>query len=158
MAKASGILGVNHVGVFTSRIEEAEKHYAELFGTVVLFRGTTYRGNWVGIDPAYGWEEIRRRGLRVEASFMRAGELTVIVADSPADKSGPINHVGIGCSEGEFRRIKELVRMRGLRMPEEEAEAFKFVDELGLIWEICRGMDSAARPANMLDLGSGRIV
>ncbi len=158
MTKASGILGVNHVAVFTSRIEDAETLYAELFGAAVLFRGTTLRGEWVGIDPSHGWDDIRRRGVRIEASFLRAGGLTIAVADEPSGKLGPINHVGIGCSEPEFRRIKEMTRRRGWRVTEEEHASFKFVDELGVIWEICRGMTSAERPSKTLDLGSGRIV
>jgi len=156
MAKTSGIQGVNHVAVFTSRVEEAERLYVELFGATVLFRATLHRGEWVGVDPAYEWADIRKRGLTVQASFLRAGGLTVIVSDEPAGKLGAINHVGIGCTEPEFRRIKELVRERRYRMPEQGADGFKFVDELGVIWEITRGMEAAKRP-KMLDLRSGRI-
>jgi catechol 2,3-dioxygenase-like lactoylglutathione lyase family enzyme len=159
MAKASGILGVDHVAVFTPKLEEAERHYADLFGTTVLFRGTMHRGTWVGIDPAYSWDDIRKRGIRVQASFLRAGGVTIIVSDEPhGDKTGPLNHVGIGCSEPEFRRIKDLVRSKGLRVLEEGADGFKFIDELGLIWDVNRGMDAAKRPKDMLDIFSGRIT
>ena len=159
MAKASGILGVDHVAVFTSKIELAEQHYGELFGATVLFRGTTHRGTWVGIDAAYGWDDIRKRGIRVQTSFLRAGEVTIVVSDEPhADKPGALNHVGIGCSEPEFRRIKELVRKKGMRVIEEGNDGFKFIDALGLIWDVDRGMDAAKRPERMLDIFSGRIT
>jgi catechol 2,3-dioxygenase-like lactoylglutathione lyase family enzyme len=159
MAKTSGILGVDHVAVFTSKIEQAEAHYGELFGATVLFRGATHRGTWVGIDAAYGWGDIRKRGIRVQASFLRAGAVTIIVSDEPAgDKTGALNHVGIGCSDAEFRRIKDLVRAKGLRVVEEGADGFKFIDELGLIWDVNKGMDAAKRPEKMLDIFSGRIT
>jgi len=159
VAKPSGILGVDHVAVFTSKIEHAEQHYGELFGATVLFRGTTHRGIWVGIDAAYGWDDMRKRGIRVQASFLRAGGATIIVSDEPAaEKTGPLNHVGLGCSEHEFRRIKELVRAKGLRVLEEGADGFKFIDELGLIWDVNRGMDAAKPPEKMLDIFSGRIT
>src|SRR5688572_27969858 len=104
MAQTSGILGVDHVAVVTSRIEEAEKHYAELFEAVVLFRGTTHRGAWVTIDGDGDWNEIRRRGIRIEGSFLRAGGLTIALLDEPAaGKSGPVNHVGIGCADATVR-------------------------------------------------------
>jgi catechol 2,3-dioxygenase-like lactoylglutathione lyase family enzyme len=159
MAKASGILGVDHVAVFTPKIEQAERHYGELFGATVLFRGTTHRGTWVGIDAAYGWDDIRKRGIKVQASFLRAGGVTIAVSDEPAgEKTGALNHVGIGCADVEFRRIKELIRAKGLRILEEGADGFKFIDELGLIWDVNRGMDAAKRPENMLDIFSGRIT
>ena len=159
MAKAPGILGVDHLAVFTSQIEQAEQHYGELFGAQVLFRGTTHRGTWVGIDAAYGWDDIRKRGIRVKASFLRAGAVTIIVSDEPhAEKPGSLNHVGIGCSEPEHRRIKELVRAKGLRVIEEGIDGFKFIDALGLIWDVNRGMDAAKRPEHMLDIFSGRIT
>jgi hypothetical protein len=158
MAKTSGILGVDHVAVFTKHIREAERHYAELFEAVVLFRLVIHRGSSVGVDAAFGWDAIARQGLRVSSSFLRAGGLTLIVSDEPAGKDGPLNHVGIGCAEPEFRRIRELVRDRRLRVLEEGAGGFKFVDELGLIWEIGRGMEAARRPDTMLDLGTGRVT
>jgi catechol 2,3-dioxygenase-like lactoylglutathione lyase family enzyme len=158
VAKPSGILGVDHVAIFTKRIQEAEQNYEELFGAVVLFRHVIHRGSPIAVDPIYGWDEIARRGLQVASSFLRAGALTLIVSDEPAGKDGPVNHVGIGCTEPEFRRIRELVRDRRLRVLEEGAGGFKFVDPLGLIWEIGRGADAAKRPDKTLDLGTGRIV
>ena len=117
MARASGILGVDHVAVVTSRVEEAEKHYAELFEAHVLFRGATQRGIWVTIDGEEDWTEIRRHGIRIEGSFLRAGGLTISVLDEPPPaKTGPINHVGLGCSDAEVRTIKERVKRAGLRI------------------------------------------
>ena len=159
MAKPSGILGVDHVGVFTPRIREGETLYAELFGAVVLFRGVTYRGSWVAVDAGYGWDDIARKGLKVSNSFLRAGGLTLILSDEPAaPRPGPVNHVGIGCGDTEFRRIRELVRERRYRVLEEGADGFKFIDELGLIWDVDRGMEAAKRPEKMLDLDSGRFL
>jgi len=158
MAKTSGIQGVDHIAIFTSRVEQAERLYVELFGARVLFRGTTLRGEWVGIDPTHGWDDIRRRGLTVQASFLRAGGLTVIVSDERTGKLGPINHAGIGCTEPEYKRIKQLVGQRSYRVLERGADGFKFVDEIGVIWEVSRGMEAARRPAKMLDLRTGRIV
>jgi catechol 2,3-dioxygenase-like lactoylglutathione lyase family enzyme len=158
VSKTSGIIGVNHVAIFTPKVREGEAFYTELFGATVLHRGVTFRGSWVAIDAAYSWDDIARRGLVVENSFMRAGGLTLIVSNEPGGKLGPINHVGIGCTEPEYRRIRELVRRRGSRVVEEGAEGFKFVDDLGVIWEITRGMDAAKRPEAVLDLGSGRMT
>lgn len=158
MAKTSGIQGVNHVAIYTRRVEQAEVLYVELFEATVLFRATTHQGHWVGIDADYGWDDARRRGISVEASFMRAGGLTLIVSEGTGGERGTINHVGIGCTEREYRRIKELVRAKGYRMPEQGDDGFKFVDELGVIWEITRGTDAAKPPAAMLDLRSGRLV
>lgn len=158
MAKASGILGVDHVAVFTARIEEAEQHYAALFGTAILFRGTTHQGAWVGVDGDAGWDDIRRRGVRIEASFLRVGGLTIVVADEPSPgKGGPLNHVGIGCSDPEFKRMRDQVRAMGLREHEGDADTFKFRDALGVLWEVSRGMEAAHRPPKRLDLGTGRI-
>jgi hypothetical protein len=41
-------------------------------------------------------------------------------------------------------------------MPEQGADGVKFVDDLGVVWEITRGMEAAKRPG-MLDLRSGQI-
>ena len=158
MTKASGILGVDHVAVFTPRLEQAERHYADLFGAGVLFRGTTHQGTWVAIDGDASWEDIRRRGLRVEASFLRAGGVTIVVADeSSPGKEGPLNHVGIGCGEAEYKRIRETVRGLGLREHESGSDTFKFRDALGVLWEVSRGMEAAHRPPKRLDLGTGRV-
>jgi catechol 2,3-dioxygenase-like lactoylglutathione lyase family enzyme len=153
----SGILGVDHVAVVTSRVEEAEKHYAELFEARVLFRGATQRGIWVTIDGEEDWTEIRRHGIRIEGSFLRAGGLTISVIDeSPPAKTGPINHVGIGCSDAEVRSIKERVKRAGLRILEDGAEGFKFLDGFAVVWEVSRGME-LRRSGKRLDLGTGRV-
>ena len=158
MARTSGILGVNHIAVFTSRLEEAEQHYASLFGASVLFRGTTHKGEWVAIDGDAAWEDVRRRGLRVEATFLRAGGVTIIAADEPSPgKDGPLNHVGVGVGDAEFKRIRDTVRSMGLREHESEANSFKFRDALGVLWEVSRGMEAAHRPPRKLDLGTGRV-
>jgi len=158
MAKTSGILGVDHVAVFTPRMEEAEGFYRDVFQATLLFRATTHRGTWAAIDAAYTWDEIRARGVRVEASFLRAGGLTIIVSDeaSPATR-GVLDHVGIGCGDAEVRRVKERVRVLGLKMPEESPGGFKFRDPFGVTWEVSRGMEAAKRPPD-LDLGTGRVV
>ena len=157
MARASGILGVDHVAVVTSRVEEAEKHYAELFEAHVLFRGATQRGIWVTIDGEEDWTEIRRHGIRIEGSFLRAGGLTISVLDEPPPaKTGPINHVGLGCSDAEVRTIKERVKRAGLRIVEDGPEGFKFPDMFGVLWEVSRGME-LRRSGKRLDLGTGRV-
>jgi hypothetical protein len=159
VVKPSGILGVDHIGVFTARIRQGEALYAALFGAVVLFRGVTFRGSWVAVDARYDWEDIARKGLEVSNSFLRAGGLTLILSDEPAAaRPGPVNHVGIGCTDGEHRRIREMVRERRYRVLEEGADGFKFIDELGLIWDVDRGMEAANPPEKMLDLESGRMV
>ena len=158
MTKRSGILGVDHIAVFTARIEEAEAAYVDLFQATVLFRGTTHRDTWVAIDATHPWEEIRRRGIRVEATFLRAGGLTIVIADEPQiGRGGPLNHVGIGTSDGEFRRIKERVRELGLRFREDSLESFKFHDAFGVLWEVSRGAE-ISRPSKRLDLETGRII
>ena len=155
MAKASGILGVDHVAVVTSRIEEAEKHYAELFDAQVLFRATTHRGTWVTIDADQGWDEARRRGVRIEGAFLRAGGLTISLLDEKAPgKGGPLNHLGIGCSDAEVRRIKERAKGLGLRFLEDSLEGFKFLDLIGIVWEVSRGME-IKRSGKKLDLRTG---
>ena len=157
MAKPSGILGVDHVAVFTSRIEEAEGHYAELFGATVLFRTAAQRGTWATIEGNPGWDDLRRLGVTVAASFLKAGGLTIAISEGPVPgKGGPLNHVGIGCSEAEVRRIKEKARALGLRFLEDEVQAFKFIDRFGVIWEISRGMELTP-PTKRLDLRTGRI-
>jgi len=159
VAKASGILGVDHVAVFTSRIREAEEIYGELFGAAVLHRGVTFRGVWQAVDARYGWDDFAKRGLKVEASFMRAGALTLVVSDEPAGpRPGTLNHVGIGCSDAELKRIRELVRERRWRVLEEGADGFKFIDPIGVTWDADRGMDAAKPPEKMLDLDSGRMA
>ena len=159
MAKASGILGVDHVAVFTPKIREAEQIYAELFGAVVLHRGATFRGNWTAVDARYGWDDFAKRGLKVTTSFMRAGALTLVVSDEPAGpRAGVLNHVGIGCADAELKRIREYVRDARWRVLEEGADGFKFVDPLGVIWDVDRGMEAAKKPEKMLDLDSGRMV
>ncbi|MEX2554276.1 MAG: VOC family protein [Actinomycetota bacterium] len=159
MAKTSGILGVDHVAVFTARIERAESHYGDLFGATVLFRATTHHGTWVAIDADATWDQIRRRGLRVEASFLRAGVVTIIAADEPSPgKGGPLNHVGLGTGDAEFKRIRDRVRALGLREHEGDSDTFKFRDELGVLWEVSRGMEAAHRPPKRLDLGTGRVT
>ncbi len=157
MAKTSGIIGVDHVAVATARIEEAERHYVDLFGATVLFRGTTVRGVWAAIDGDPGWDEIRRRGIAVDSAFLRAGELTIALLDEPAGKVGPINHVGIGCSDAEVRRIKDAAERLGLRFLEDSLEGFKILDIFGVTWEVSRGME--IKPPNMrLDLKTGQII
>ncbi len=158
MPKASGILGVDHVAVFTPRLEHAESHYAAIFGADVLFRGTNHQGVWVAIDGDASWEDVRRRGLRVESTFLRAGGVTIIVTDETSPgKDGPLNHVGIGCSDAEFKRIRDQVRALGLREHESSSDAFKFRDDLGVLWEASRGMEAAHKPTKRLDLGTGRV-
>jgi catechol 2,3-dioxygenase-like lactoylglutathione lyase family enzyme len=158
MAKASGIIGVDHVAIVTSRIEEAERHYGALFGAQVLFRGTTHRGAWVAIDGASGWEDIRRRGVTVDSAFLRAGGLTIaLLGDAAGGKAGPVNHVGLGCSDAEVRRIKEAVEGLGLRFLEDSLEGFKFLDGFGVTWEVSRGMDTRP-PAKRLDLRTGQVI
>jgi catechol 2,3-dioxygenase-like lactoylglutathione lyase family enzyme len=157
MAKSRGIIGVDHVAVFTPRIEEAERFYRDLFGAEVLFRSARHKREWVGIDADATWAEIRRRGIEVGVAFLRAGGLTVAVADEPAPgKGGPLNHVGVGCSEPEFRRIRDRARELGLRVPEDTPESFKFHDPFGVLWEVSRGMEIEP-PRRRLDLGSGRV-
>jgi catechol 2,3-dioxygenase-like lactoylglutathione lyase family enzyme len=158
VAKTSGILGVDHIAVFTPRLEEAERHYAALFGAAVLFRGLTHQGSWVSVDGDASWDDVRRRGLRLESTFLRAGSVTIIVSDEPApSKDGPLNHVGIGTSDGEFKRIRDQVRALGLREHEGGSDTFKFRDRFGVLWEVSRGMEAAHRPPKRLDLGSGRV-
>lgn len=158
MAKTSGILGVDHIAVFTSRLEDAERHYAALFGATVLFRGLMHKGEWVAVDGDAAWEDVRRRGLRVESTFLRAGGVTIIVTDEPTGgKDAPLNHVGIGTSDAEFKRIREQVRALGLREHESGSDTFKFRDQLGVLWEVSRGMEAAHRPPKKLDLGTGRV-
>jgi catechol 2,3-dioxygenase-like lactoylglutathione lyase family enzyme len=156
MAKPSGILGVDHVAIATARIEEAERHYGELFGAAVLFRGATVRGVWAAIDGDPGWDEMKRRGIKVDSAFLQAGLLTIALLDEPGGKTGPINHVGLGCSDAEVRRIGEAARRLGLRFLEESLEGFKILDIFGVTWEISRGMDIKP-PAKRLDLTTGRI-
>ena len=158
MPKTSGILGVDHVAVFTPRLEQAERHYAALFGATVLFRGLMHQGAWVAVDGDASWEDVRRRGLRLESTFLRAGSVTIIVSDEPSPgKDGPLNHVGIGTSDTEFKRIRDQVRALGLREHESGSDTFKFRDELGVLWEVSRGMKAAHRPPKKLDLGTGRV-
>jgi hypothetical protein len=158
VAKASGILGVDHVAVVTSRIEEAERHYAELFSARVGFRVARHRGVWVTIDGEATWEEIGRRAVRIEGSMLRAGGLTISVLDeSGQGKAGSINHVGIGCADAEVRRIKEVARKLGLRFLEDSLSSFKFLDHFGVIWEVSRGMDVKAS-GKRLDLRTGEVT
>ena len=158
MAKASGILGVDHVAVVTSRIQEAERHYADLFATRVVFRIAKYRGVWVTIDGDAPWEEIARRAVRIEGSMLRSGGLTISVLDeSGQGKTGSINHVGIGCADAEVRRIKEVARKLGLRFLEDSLETFKILDRFGVIWEVSRGMDVKAS-GKRLDLRTGEVT
>ena len=155
----TGILGVDHIAVFTSRLEDAERHYAELFGATVLFRGLMHNGEWVAVDGDAAWEDVRRRGLRLESTFLRAGGVTIIVTDEPSSgKDGPLNHVGVGASDAEFKRIRDQVRALGLREHESGADTFKFRDELGVLWEVSRGIEAAHRPPKRLDLGTGRVT
>ena len=157
MPKQAGIIGVDHVAIATARIEEAERHYAELLGTTVMFRGTTMRGEWAAIDGDAGWDEIRRRGIKVDSAFLRAGPLTIALLDEPGGKAGPINHVGLGCADAEAKRIKETAKRLGLRFLEDSLERFKILDIFGVTWEISRGMEIKP-PAKRLDLRSGQIV
>jgi catechol 2,3-dioxygenase-like lactoylglutathione lyase family enzyme len=156
VAKTSGIIGVDHVAIATGRIEEAERHYGELFGTTVMFRGATVRGVWAAIDGDPGWDEIRRRGITVDSAFLRAGALTIALLDEPAGKVGPINHVGIGCADAEVRRIKETAKRLGLRFLEDSLEGFKILDIFGVTWEVSRGMEIKP-PGKRIDLKSGQI-
>jgi catechol 2,3-dioxygenase-like lactoylglutathione lyase family enzyme len=159
VAKASGILGVDHVAVFTARLEDAETHYAALFGATVLFRGMMHKGSWVGIDGDASWDDVRKRGLRVESTFLRAGSVTIIVTDEASSgKDGPLNHIGIGTSDAEFKRIRDQVRGLGLREHEGGSDTFKFRDRFGVLWEVSRGMEAAHRPPKRLDLGTGRVT
>jgi hypothetical protein len=157
MPKPSGILGVDHVAIATARIEDAEKHYGELFGATVMFRGTTVRGVWAAIDGDPGWDEMRRRGIKVDSAFLRAGPLTIALLSEPGGKVGPVNHVGLGCADAEVRRISETARRLGLRFLEESLEGFKILDMFGVTWEISRGMD-VKPPGKRLDLQTGRII
>ena len=158
MPKVSGIIGVDHVAVFTGRVEETERHYEELFDAVVLFRVTQYRGTWATIDRGYGWQEIKRRGVKVDSTFMRAGGLTIAIsAERSSGKEGPVNHVGIGCSDPEFRRIRAQAGALELRFLEDGLTMFKFVDRFGVIWEVSRGMEPAP-PATRLDIGTGQLI
>jgi hypothetical protein len=158
MTKASGIIGVDHVAIVTKRIEDAERHYGELFDAEVLFRGTTHRGVWVAINGTPGWDEIRRRGVTVDSAFLRAGGLTIaLLGESTGGKAGPVNHVGLGCSDAEVRRIKEAVKRLGLRIVEDSLEGFKFLDMFGVTWEVSRGMETRP-PAKRLDLSTGQVI
>ena len=158
MAKTSGILGVDHVAVVTSRIEEAEEHYADLFGTSVVFRVARHRGVWVTIDGEATWEEIARRAVRIEGSMLRSGGLTISVLDeSGQGKTGAINHVGIGATDAEVRRVKEAARKLGLRFLEDSLSSFKILDRFGVIWEVSRGMDVTAS-GKRLDLRTGEVT
>jgi hypothetical protein len=155
--KASGILGVDHVAVVTSRIQEAEGHYGDLFATRVLFRIARHHGEWVTIDGQATWEEIARLRVRIEGSMLRAGGLTISLLDeSGQGKTGSINHVGIGCADAEVRRIKEVARRLGLRFLEDGLTSFKFLDGFGVIWEVSRGMDVKGSGRH-LDLHSGEV-
>jgi hypothetical protein len=155
--KASGILGVDHVAVVTSRIREAEGQYADLFGTSVIFRVARYRGEWVTIDGQATWEEIARARVRIEGSMLRAGGLTVSVVDeSGQGRTGSINHVGIGCTDPEQRRIKEVARKLSLRFLEDGLTSFKFLDGFGVMWEVSRGMDVKGS-GKTLDLRTGEV-
>ena len=157
MPKASGILGVDHVAVVTSRIRAAEDQYAELFGARVIFRVARYRGEWVTIGGRATWEEIARARVRIEGSMLRAGGLTISVIDeSGQGKTGSINHVGIGCTDPEQRRIKEVARTVGLRFLEDGLASFKFLDGFGVIWEVSRGMDVKGS-GKTLDLQTGEV-
>ncbi len=157
MAKPSGIIGVDHIAIATARIEEAERHYGELFGATVMFRGTTVRGVWATIDGDPGWDEIKRRGIKVDSAFLRAGPLTIALLHEPGGKTGAVNHVGLGCSDPEVRRIKETAKRLGLRFLEESLEGFKILDVFGVTWEVSRGMDIRP-PTKRLDLQTGQII
>jgi hypothetical protein len=158
VAKASGILGVDHVAVVTSRIHEAEVQYADLFATNVIFRVARHRGEWVTIDGQATWEEIARHRVRVEGSMLRSGGLTISVLDeSGQGKTGSINHIGLGCADAEVRRIKEVARRLGLRVLEDGLESCKFIDGFGIIWEVSRGMDVKAS-GKRLDLRTGEVT
>lgn len=158
MPKEPGILGVDHVAIVTARFEEAEEHYKALFDARVLFRGTTLRGVWTVIEGDAGWPEIRRRGVAIDSSFLRAGALTIALLDegSPG-KTGPINHVGIGCTDAEARLIKERAKALGLRFVEDSVEGFKILDRFHVTWEISRGMEFKAGGPR-LDLGTGKLT
>lgn len=157
MGGRPGITGVDHVAVLTPDIEAAEEHYEKLFGARVLFRGATHEGEDVLIDRRHGWDEIRRLKLRVEWSFLRAGGLTIGVIGRRAGREGPVDHVGIGCTEPELRRIRERVRGMKLRVYPDTLGTFKFRDQFGVLWEVSRGMGVAA-PTRRLDLGTGRVI
>ena len=158
MAKpSSGILGVDHIAIVTSKFEEAESHYGDLFGARVVFRGATVRGVWAIIDGDPGWADIRRRGVAIDSSFLRAGVLTIALLNEPGGKSGPINHIGIGCTDAEMRRIKERAKAAELRFIEDDVAGFKFLDRFGIVWEISRGMEfNASGPR--LDLETGTLT
>lgn len=158
MGKPGGILGVDHVAVVTSRIEEAEGIYGDLFQTRVVFRVAKHRGVWVTIDGEASWQDIARRAVRIEGSMLRAGGLTISVLDeSGQGKAGSINHVGLGCADAEVRRIKEVARKLGLRFFEDSLDSFKFLDAFGVIWEVSRGMDVKAS-GKRLDLKTGEVT
>jgi catechol 2,3-dioxygenase-like lactoylglutathione lyase family enzyme len=158
VAKPPGITGIQHVAVLTPRLENAERHYADLFDAAVQFRTAIHEGEWVAIDPRHDWEAIRRARVQIHMSFLRAGALTVAVINEPGGPSGPLGHVCIECTDAEARRIRDRVRALGLRVPRDEPGTFRFRDEFGVHWEVTRDRDGAHRPSKRLDLGTGRVT
>lgn len=158
MAKPSGILGVNHVAVHTSRIEEGEGLYADLFGADVQYRAGQYGGEWVAIDAKEGWDAIRRtRRLSVHVSLVRAGPLTIALIDEPTGRAGPLGHVCLTVTDQMQKLIRERAKALELREIPGEPGGFRFRDRLGVIWEIAREREAFHRPERRLDLGTGRV-
>jgi catechol 2,3-dioxygenase-like lactoylglutathione lyase family enzyme len=159
VAKGPGITGIQHVAVLTPRLEDAERHYAQLFEAEVQFRSGAYEGDEVAVDARYDWETIRRsRLLKLHATFLRAGALTIVAMDEPAGKDGALGHVCIACTDPELRRIREQVGALGLREYRDAPGVFRFRDAFGVLWEAARSNEEAHRPSRTLDLGSGRVT
>jgi catechol 2,3-dioxygenase-like lactoylglutathione lyase family enzyme len=159
VARGSGITGIQHVAVLTSRLEQAETHYAQLFEAEVIFRSGLYEGDWVGVDARHDWESIRRsRLLKVQMTLLRAGALTIAAIDAPAGRDGTLGHVCLLCTDAEGRRIKEQVSAMGLREHRDAPGVFRFRDAFGAMWEISRQGEDPHRPSRTLDLGTGRVT
>ena len=158
MARGSGITGIQHVAVLTSRLEQAETHYSELFEAEVVFRSGLYEGDWLGVDANHDWESIRRsRLLKIQMTLLRAGALTIAAIDAPTGKDGALGHVCLVCTDAEGRRIKEQVAGLGLREHRDAPGVFRFRDGFGAMWEISRQGEEPHRPPHTLDLGTGRV-
>ena len=158
MSRASGITGIEHVAVVTRRIEEAESHYGDLFEAVVVFRSALYEGEWVAIDGRYPWDAIRSARLKIQLSMLRAGALTIALTADASDKAGPLGHVCLACTDAAYRRIRERVRALRLREHPQPLGTFRFIDALGVRWELLRPGDQPHRPPRNLDLRSGRVT
>lgn len=119
------ILGVNHITVRTSHLQQSLDFYTQVLNMRMVHRG--------------------QRDV-----YLEAGSLWLCLLDRPEEipvssaAAGGVDHIALSVTEGDFREFEQRVRAAGCRIEREPVQrgdgwSFCFRSPEGVLWEIHTG-------------------